>query len=91
MNKEYEYEMEIESEKEDKIKALLNLEEIQVIGIDSYSSSTCGGRCLFSIKCRGRHGYTEDPDFGDVIFRIMGTKREGDEVILKINAKIIEE
>ena len=89
MNQEEDYIT--ETEKERKIKALLNLEEIKVIMIDSYSSSTCSGRCSFSIKCSGRHGYTEDPDFEDVIFEVLNTKRKGDEVILKINAKIQEE
>ncbi|MBU2597742.1 MAG: hypothetical protein KKC53_00950 [Actinobacteria bacterium] len=77
--------------KERKIKALLNLKEIEVYEPDSYSSSTCGAYCLFSIECNGRHGYTEDPNFGDIIFEVINTKRKGDEVVLKIKAKIKEE
>ncbi|PIV68367.1 MAG: hypothetical protein COS08_06805 [Euryarchaeota archaeon CG01_land_8_20_14_3_00_38_12] len=75
-------------EKERKIKALLNLEEIEVYAPDSWSSSTCGAHCFFSIKCEGRHGYTEDPDFGGATFEVLDTKREGDEVILKMRAKV---
>jgi len=89
MNQEDEYET--ETEKERKIKALLNLEEIEVTLTDGYSSSGCSGRCLFLIKCSGRHGYTEDPDFEDVLFEVLDTKRKGDDVILKIKAKIQEE
>ena len=89
MNKEEDYMT--ETEKERKIKALLNLEEIKVTMTDGYSSSTCSGRCFFSIECSGRHGYTEDPDFDDVIFEVLDTERKGDEVILKIKAKIQEE
>ena len=63
----------MDPEKERRIKALLNLEEISVGGIDSYSSSTCGGSCFFSIECKGRHGYTEDPNFEDVMFGVMDT------------------
>lgn len=78
-------------ERERKIKALLNLEEIEVSEHDSYSSSTCGAHCFFSIKCDGKHGYTEDPDFGGVVFKVLDTKRKGEEVILKIKAKVQEE
>lgn len=84
MNNEDEHKV----EKERKIKALLNLEEIEVHEPDSWSSSTCGAHCFFSIKCEGRHGYTEDPDFGGVTFEVLDTKKEGDEVILKVRAKI---
>ena len=87
MNNKDEHKM----EKERKIKALLNLEEIEVYEPDSFSSSGCGAHCFFSIKCEGRHGYTEDPDFGGVIFKVLDTKKEGDEVILKMRAKITEE
>ena len=89
MNQEEDYIT--ETEKERKIKGLLNLEEIRVIMIDSYSSSNCSGVCSFSIECSGRHGYTEDPDFDNVIFEVLDTKRKGDEVILKIKAKIQRE
>ena len=75
-------------EKESKIKALLNLEEIKVYEPDSFSSSSCSAPCFFSIECEGKHGYAEDPDFGGVIFKVLDTRREGDEVIMKIKAKI---
>ena len=78
-------------EKERKLKALLNLEEIEVYEPDRFSSSTCGAHCFFSIECDGRHGYTEDPDLGDVVFVVLDTKRNGDEVILKIKAKVKDE
>jgi len=78
-------------DKERKIKALLNLEEIKVYEPDSFSSSSCGARCTFSIECEGRHGYTEDPDFGGVIFKVLDTRREGDEVIMKIKATVHKE
>ena len=85
------YEDEYGLEKERKIKALLNLEEIKVSGMDSFSSSTCSGRCFFSIECSGRHGYAEDPHFDGVVFEVLDTKREGDEVVLKLKAKVQEE
>lgn len=78
-------------EKERKIKALLNLDEIEVYEPDTKSSSTCGSHCFFSIECEGKHGYAEDPNFGGVIFKVLETKKEGDEVILKMRAKITEE
>ena len=89
MNEEEDYLT--EAEKERKIKALLNLEEIKVYEQMSFSSSTGTATCFFSIECDGRHGYTEDPDFDDVIFEVLDTERKGDEVILKIKAKIQEE
>ena len=89
MNQEDEYEMEMEKER--KIKALLNLEDIKVYEQHSFSSSGGSATCFFSIECDGRHGYTEDPDFDDVVFEVLDTKRKGDEVILKIKAKIQEE
>jgi hypothetical protein len=80
-----------EMDKERKIKALLHLEEIQVYEADNFSSSSCCAPCSFIIECEGRHGYTEDPDFGGVIFKVLDTKREGDEVILKIKATVHKE
>ena len=80
-----------ETEKERKINALLNLEAIKIYSIDSFSSSTCSGYCSFSIECNGRGGYAEDPDFENVVFEVMDTKREGDGVILKLKAKIQQE
>ncbi len=80
----------MDTEKERKIKALLNLKEIKVESIDGYSSSYCSGSCLLSIECDGKHGYTEDPNFENVIFEVIDTKRSGDEVILKIKAKVSE-
>lgn len=77
-----------EMDKERKIKALLNLEEIQVYEANSFSSSSCGAPCFFIIECEERHGYTEDPDLSGVIFKVLDTKREGDEVIIKMKAKI---
>ena len=66
----------------------MNLETIRIYSIDSFSSSTCCGYCSFSIECNGRGGYAEDPNFEDVVFEVLDTKREGDEVILKLKAKI---
>jgi hypothetical protein len=80
-----------ETDKERKIKALLNLEKIEISEPDCRSSSTCGADCFFTIECDGRHGYTEDPDFGGVIFKVLDAKRKGDEVILKINATVPKE
>ncbi len=76
------------NDNERKIKALLNLKEIKVGMPDTFSSSACGARCFFSIECETEHGYAEDPDFGDVVFKVLTSKREGDEVILSIKAKI---
>ena len=81
----------METEKERKIKGLLNLEKIEVGELDCFSSSSCGAHCYFSIECYGRHGYTEDPRFGGIVFKVLNTKRKGDEVILKIKAKVREE
>ena len=42
---------------------ILNLKEIDIIDIDSYSSSSCSGRVNFTIDCETEKGYCEDPDF----------------------------
>ena len=59
----------------------MNLEEIKVHEQRSFSSSRGNAICFFSIECQGRHGYTEDPDFDDVVFEVLDTKRKGDEVV----------
>ena len=42
---------------------ILNLKEIDIIDLDSHSSSSCSGRVSFTIDCETEKGYCEDPDF----------------------------
>ncbi len=42
---------------------ILNLKEINVVDIDSFSSSGCAGRARFEIECQTEQGYCEDPNF----------------------------
>lgn len=41
---------------------LLNLKEINVDSIDSFSSLHCSGRASFNFKCSTVKGYCEDPN-----------------------------
>ena len=42
---------------------ILNLKEIDISDIDTFSSSSCSGRVSFNIDCETEKGYCEDPDF----------------------------
>ena len=53
---------------------ILNLDEINILDIDSYSSSSCSGRVRFDIQCHTEHGYCEDPEFTGKI-KILETKK----------------
>ena len=42
---------------------ILNLKEIRIMDLDSFSSSSCSGKVSFYIECQTKHGYCEDPNF----------------------------
>lgn len=42
---------------------ILNLEEMSIGPMNSFSSSGCSGSVGFYIDCQTEHGYTEDPNF----------------------------
>ena len=42
---------------------ILNLKEIRMMDIDSFSSPSCSGKVSFYIECQTKHGYCEDPRF----------------------------
>ncbi len=42
---------------------ILNLKEIRIMDIDSFSSSGCSGKVGFDIECKTKQGYCEDPNF----------------------------
>lgn len=42
---------------------ILNLKEINIVDVDSQSSSSCSSRVIFNIDCETEKGYCEDPDF----------------------------
>ena len=71
---------------------ILNLKEISVGYLNSFSSSSCSGSVSFYIDCQTGHGYCEDPSFYGKI-RILKTKkcREKGTYILKIKFEKEEE
>ncbi len=67
---------------------ILNLEEIDIISIDSFSSSTCSGSVSFIIQCQTKHGYCEDPDFSGEIKILEARKcKEKGVYLLKVKFK----
>ncbi len=67
---------------------ILNLKEISIGPLDSYSSSSFSGYTSFYIDCGTEHGYCEDPKFSGVI-KILNIKKTkpGDTYLLKIKFK----
>ena len=64
---------------------ILNLDEIMVSSLDSYSSSGCSGRVNFHINCQTEHGYCEDPRFLGTIKILKANKcDEKDVYLLKV-------
>ena len=64
---------------------ILNLDEIIVGSLDSFSSSGCSGRVNFHINCQTEHGYCEDPKFLGTIKILNASKcDEKDVYLLKI-------
>ena len=63
-------------EDEDKI---LNLKEIDITNMDSFSSSSCFGRVGFYIDCETKQGYCEDPDFTGKI-EVLKIKKGRDKI-----------
>ncbi len=63
-------------EEEDKI---LNLKEIDIMDIDSFSSSSCSGRVSFCIDCETERGYCEDPNFTGKI-EVLKINKEKDKI-----------
>lgn len=64
---------------------ILNLREIHIMDLNSFSSSGCCGPTAFNIDCETKHGYCEDPCFSGKI-KILETKRtkKKGEYILKV-------
>lgn len=58
---------------------ILNLKEIDIVDIDSFSSSSCSGRVNFYIDCETEHGYCEDPNFTGKI-EVLKIKKEKDKI-----------
>ena len=53
---------------------ILNLKEIRIMDLDSFSSSSCSGKVGFDIECQTKHGYCEDPRFLGII-KILNAKK----------------
>jgi len=69
---------------------ILNLKEVTVHNIDSYSSSSCSGGVSFYIDCQTEHGYCEDPSFeGD--FTILNAKKCDEEGVYLLKVKFEKE
>lgn len=65
---------------------ILNLDEITVHSIDSYSSSSCSGGVSFYINCQTEHGYCEDPSFeGDL--KILKAEKCDEEGVYLLKVK----
>jgi len=54
---------------------ILNLKEISIGNLDSFSSSSCSGNASFCIDCSTQHGYCEDPNFSGTI-KILDIKKD---------------
>jgi len=61
---------------------LLNLEEIDIHDIHTYSSSSCSGPASFYFRDT-EHGYIEDPDMTGKI-RVLKTEKKKDHYILEV-------
>lgn len=57
---------------------ILNLKEINIMEIDSQSSSTCSGKVFFSIDCETEKGHCEDPDFTGTM-KVLDVKKNDKE------------
>ncbi len=71
---------------------ILNLKEIRIMDLDSFSSSSCSGRVDFDIECQTEHGYCEDAKFlGNL--RILNAKKskEKNTYLLKVRFDTEEE
>ncbi|MCK5040050.1 MAG: hypothetical protein KAR87_03720 [Candidatus Aenigmarchaeota archaeon] len=69
---------------------ILNLDEINIRDIDSFSSSSCSGRVTFYIECQTEHGYCEDPEFTGKI-KILETKKCKEKGVYLLKVKYEEE
>ncbi|MBT5021615.1 hypothetical protein HOK51_01550 [Candidatus Woesearchaeota archaeon] len=64
---------------------ILNLKEIHIVNIDSFSSSGCAGRVRFNIECQTKQGYCEDPDFlGSIKILTVEKIKEQNMYLLKV-------
>ena len=63
---------------------ILNLKEIRVYNLDSFSSSSCSGNVSFEIDCETNHGYCEDPDFTGKIDVLKVSKNKDGTYNLKV-------
>jgi len=69
---------------------ILNLDEITVTSINSFSSSSCFGSASFDINCQTEHGYCEDPIFLGKI-KILKTKKCKEKGIYLLKVKFEKE
>lgn len=69
---------------EDKI---LNLKEIKIHELNSFSSSSCSGNVSFYIDTTTEHGYCEDPRFQGIIKILKTEKLKKNVYILKIKTE----
>lgn len=65
---------------------LLNLKEINVDSIESFSSSHCSGRASFNFECSTDKGYCEDPNMTGKI-AILDSKKDSEEGVYHLKVK----
>ena len=65
---------------------LLNLREINIGSMDSYSSSSCAGSAFFYFECETKHGYMEDPDITGTI-KVLDVQKKKGHYLLKVKFK----
>ena len=65
---------------------ILNLDEITVHDINSYSSSSCSAPVSFYINCQTKHGYCEDPSF-EGNFKILKAEKCDEEGVYLLKVK----
>lgn len=68
---------------------ILNLKEIVVHMLDSYSSSSCSGGVSFNIDCETRQGYCEDPDFTGTMEILEVEKKKDEENVYTLKIRFI--
>ena len=69
---------------------LLNLKEIDIDSIDSFSSSHCSGRAFFYFECSTDNGYCEDPDMTGKI-TILNSKKDSEDGVFILKVKFDKE
>lgn len=69
---------------------ILNLKRIDIINIDTFSSSHCGGRVYFDVECETKYGYCEDPDFTGKI-KVLSVHKDKQKGVYHLKIKFIKE